>query len=131
MGGNLCAAARLETGDWVLLGSDCCHSRYVSQVFSLDTHSSNVHRGILDGTHEIAQFCVPPNSALVSLHADLDAAKDTISKLRILEKDFGFHVALAHDAEWMKNGSDQVLMGLLDATMQVAARERISREEIP
>lgn len=28
MAGNLCAAARLESGEWVLLGSDCCHSRY-------------------------------------------------------------------------------------------------------
>lgn len=27
MPGNLCAAARLEGGEWVLLGSDCCHSR--------------------------------------------------------------------------------------------------------
>ncbi|KAJ5932832.1 hypothetical protein N7516_007321 [Penicillium verrucosum] len=30
MPGNLCACARLETGEWVLLGSDCCHSRYVA-----------------------------------------------------------------------------------------------------
>ena len=27
MAGNLCAAARLQDGQWVLLGSDCCHSR--------------------------------------------------------------------------------------------------------
>lgn len=28
MAGNLCAAVKLEgTPDWVLLGSDCCHSR--------------------------------------------------------------------------------------------------------
>jgi len=27
MAGNLCAAARLQSGEWVLLGSDCCHSR--------------------------------------------------------------------------------------------------------
>ena len=27
MAGNLCAVARLENGEWVLLGSDCCHSR--------------------------------------------------------------------------------------------------------
>lgn len=25
--GNLCAAARVQGGDWVLLGSDCCHSK--------------------------------------------------------------------------------------------------------
>jgi glyoxylase-like metal-dependent hydrolase (beta-lactamase superfamily II) len=28
MPGNLCAAARIEGGHWVLLGSDCSHSRY-------------------------------------------------------------------------------------------------------
>lgn len=27
MPGNLCAAAKLEDGEWVILGSDCCHSR--------------------------------------------------------------------------------------------------------
>lgn len=27
MAGNMCAAARLRGGEWVLLGSDCCHSR--------------------------------------------------------------------------------------------------------
>jgi len=27
MAGNLCACARLADGSWVLLGSDCCHSR--------------------------------------------------------------------------------------------------------
>ena len=30
MPGNLCAAAKLEGGEWVLLGSDCCHSRLVA-----------------------------------------------------------------------------------------------------
>ncbi|KAL5401256.1 hypothetical protein PMIN03_010107 [Paraphaeosphaeria minitans] len=113
MPGNLCAAARLESGDWVLLGSDCCHSR-----------------GILDGTHEVAQFCVPHRQGTMSLHADIEAAKDTISKIRVLEKEHGFHVALAHDAEWLKKGSDMVLMGLLDAQMQIAAKERIPKEEV-
>lgn len=29
MAGNLAACARLESGDHVVLASDCCHSRYV------------------------------------------------------------------------------------------------------
>lgn len=29
MPGNLCAAAKLQSDEWVLLGSDCCHSRLV------------------------------------------------------------------------------------------------------
>lgn len=61
-------------------------------------------RGILNGTHEIAQFYVPDRPEPMSLHADIDAAKDSISKIRMLEKEHGFHVALAHDAEWLKQG---------------------------
>ncbi|KAF2109527.1 beta-lactamase-like protein [Lophiotrema nucula] len=113
MAGNLCAAARLEGGAWVLLGSDCCHSRE-----------------LLDGTCDIAQFCVP-GLGKMSLHTDLVAAKDTIAKIRILEQELGFHVALAHDAGWMKVGKDQVLMSLLDEHMKTAAKERIPKEEIP
>jgi glyoxylase-like metal-dependent hydrolase (beta-lactamase superfamily II) len=39
MPGNLCAALRLEDGEWVLLGSDCCHSRYVIKA---NCHHENV-----------------------------------------------------------------------------------------
>jgi glyoxylase-like metal-dependent hydrolase (beta-lactamase superfamily II) len=39
MPGNLCAALRLEDGEWVLLGSDCCHSRYVIKA---NGHHENV-----------------------------------------------------------------------------------------
>jgi hypothetical protein len=84
----------------------------------------------LDGKYEISQFCVP-GIGKMSLHADITAAKDTISKIRILEKNFGFHVALAHDARWLKDGSDEVLLSLLDDHMKRAARERIPHDEIP
>lgn len=86
-------------------------------------------RELLDGTCEIAQFCVP-GIGNMSLHSDVSAAKDTISKIRMLEKDFDFHVALAHDAAWMKAGSDRVLMSLLDEHMACAAKERIPNDEI-
>ncbi|KAF2682349.1 Metallo-hydrolase/oxidoreductase [Lentithecium fluviatile CBS 122367] len=112
MAGNLCAAARLRSGEWVLLGSDCCHSRE-----------------LLDGKHEISQFCVP-GIGNMSLHADIDAAKDTISKIRVLEHEHGFHVALAHDAAWMKAAKDKVLMSLLDESMLYAARKRIPKDKI-
>jgi hypothetical protein len=84
----------------------------------------------LDGRYEISQFCVP-GIGKMSLHADIAAAKNTISKIRILEKNFGFHVALAHDARWLKDGSDEVLLSLLDEHMKRAARERIPYDEIP
>lgn len=89
-----------------------------------------VNRAILTGTHDIAEFCVPHREGVMSLHSDIDAAKETISKIRVLEREFGAHVALAHDAEWMREGTDEVLMGMLDGEMRVAARERIPRGEV-
>jgi hypothetical protein len=67
----------------------------------------------------------------MSLHADLAAAKDTIASIARLEKDYGAHIALAHDASWLKKGTDEVLMSLLDDKMRVAAKERIPYDEIP
>ena len=32
MPGNLCAAAHVGEDKWILLGSDCCHSRFVFLV---------------------------------------------------------------------------------------------------
>ncbi|KAF2662798.1 Metallo-hydrolase/oxidoreductase [Lophiostoma macrostomum CBS 122681] len=113
MAGNLCAAARIEGGHWVLLGSDCSHSRQ-----------------LLDGTYEISQFCLP-GGVKSSLHADIPAARSTMAKIRLLENDSKFHVALAHDASWMKKGTDAVLCSLLDDHMKQAARERIPNDEVP
>ena len=113
MPGNLCAAARIKGQEWVLLGSDCCHSRE-----------------LLEGKYDIAEFCVP-GLGKSSLHADIPAAKGTMERIRILERDFGFHVALAHDASWMKAGEDVVLMSLLDARLRKAAKEKIPFDEIP
>jgi hypothetical protein len=87
-------------------------------------------RELLDGKYEISQFCVP-GIGNMSLHADISAAKDTIAKIRQLESDYGFHVALAHDACWMKEGTDRVLMSLLDEHMGRAAQERIPTDDIP
>ena len=87
-------------------------------------------RELLNGTCDIAEFRVP-GLGKMSLHSDLEAAKDTIAKIRILEQEHGFHVALAHDVGWMKAGTDQVLMALLDEHMKTAAKERIPKDEIP
>jgi hypothetical protein len=86
-------------------------------------------RELLDGKHEISQFCVP-GIGKMSLHADIAAAKNTISRIRVLERHHAFHVALAHDAAWMKDGVDKVLMSLLDEGMAYAARTRISNGEM-
>jgi outer membrane PBP1 activator LpoA protein len=67
----------------------------------------------------------------MSLHTDLAAAKDTIVKIRTLEADYGARIALAHDASWMKKGTDSVLKSLLDDKMRLAAKEKIPYDEIP
>jgi hypothetical protein len=72
-----------------------------------------------------------PGADDISLHADIDAARDTISKLRTLEKQHGVHTALAHDASWLKKGTDQVLMSLLDDDLRAAAKEKIPYDGIP
>lgn len=88
------------------------------------------NRELLEGRYKIAHFC-GPGGEKASLHADLPAARDTIARIRILDRNPDVHVALAHDASWMKEGKDQVLMSLLDADMRKAARERIPNDEIP
>lgn len=85
---------------------------------------------MLDGRQDIASFPGPGNNCM-TLHSDLFSAKDTISKLRTLERDYGAHIALAHDASWLEKGTDEVLMSLLDEKMKLAAKEKIPRDEIP
>ncbi|KAL7771223.1 hypothetical protein CFE70_001166 [Pyrenophora teres f. teres 0-1] len=110
MAGNLAAAAKLQCGEWVILGSDS--------------------RDLLDGKQEVAEF-PGPGTESISLHTDIATAKETMAKIRALEIDCGAHTALAHDALWMKSGTDQVLMSLLDDKMKTAAKEKIPHDEIP
>ncbi|KAL3485033.1 hypothetical protein BJX62DRAFT_247908 [Aspergillus germanicus] len=84
-----------KEGEWVVLGSDCCHSR-----------------ALLDGTKSFGTFDLP-NGNRISLHTDADAAHNTLVRPRIL-KEMGMHIALAHDASWMEERTDEVLMSSLD-----------------
>lgn len=111
MPGNCLAVARTRNG-WVCLGSDCCHSRE-----------------LLNGEHEIAEFCVP-HVGKMTLHSDLTAARSTIAKVRILEQTYGIRTVLAHDASWIREGRDTALLSLLDQNM-LQARQRIIRGEVP
>jgi hypothetical protein len=49
------------------------------------------------------------------LHSDIDAAYDTMARVRELEKR-GAHVCLAHDLYWTQEGpmKDQTLLRLLN-----------------
>ncbi|KAL3485854.1 beta-lactamase-like protein [Aspergillus germanicus] len=107
MPGNLCACARVETGEWVLLGSDCCHSR-----------------AILDGSKDFGTFQMPDGSTFC-LHTDVSAARDTLARMRILEKELGVHIALAHDATWMLEESNPVLLSLVDDKFRQDIRDSL------
>ncbi|KAF4470599.1 cytochrome p450 [Fusarium albosuccineum] len=92
MKGNLAACARLESGEQVVLASDCCHSR-----------------DIFLGTKQIATVPMPDGSSFC-LHENLDAALDSIEALREAVKKYGMHMAMAHDAEFIKEGNDSTLI---------------------
>ncbi|KAK6376291.1 hypothetical protein LTS17_006886 [Exophiala oligosperma] len=115
MQGNLCAAARLADGEWVVLGSDCAHTK-----------------PLLDGKYDIAEMTRPDGSKW-SLHEDVCAAKDTIAKIRSMEVEYGCRVALAHDASWMLQNNekdrDPVLFGLLGDDFDEHVRGRVARDE--
>lgn len=85
---------------------------------------------MLHGKQKIAVFPGPGTESM-SLHADIAAAKETMAKIRALEIDCGAHTALAHDASWLREGTDRVLMSLLDDRMKTAAKEKIPYDGIP
>jgi hypothetical protein len=80
---------------------------------------------------EIAEFCVP-HVGTMTLHADLIAARNTIAKVRILEKDYGVRTLLAHDVSWMTENVDETLLALCDEQMaSKETRSRIAKGEVP
>ncbi|KAM5380887.1 hypothetical protein ACJZ2D_003411 [Fusarium nematophilum] len=111
MAGNLAAAVRLSNGEHALLTSDCCHSR-----------------DLLTGKKKIAQVLMPDGSTFC-LHEDIDAAYDTISRLREAANRYGMHILMAHDAEWIKEGSSNLLMSLLHPMFDKAYFSRMARNE--
>ncbi|KAJ5292054.1 hypothetical protein N7478_001305 [Penicillium angulare] len=88
MPGNLSACVRLNGGEWS-------------------------HSELLDGTKEPATLSLPDGTTF-SLHADLPTAKETISRIQTMERDLKVHISLAHDADWMLEEKDEVLLQLLD-----------------
>jgi hypothetical protein len=86
-------------------------------------------RDLLDGKSEIAEFCVP-DIGKMSLHANLTAARSTISKVKHLEEGYAVRTVLAHDISWMGENADEVLLSLLDDHL-AASRKRIMHGDIP
>ncbi|KAH7242855.1 beta-lactamase-like protein [Fusarium solani] len=115
MPGNLCAAVRLEgSQEWVLLGSDCCHSQ-----------------ALLREKEDIALYDLPTGETAAYLHKDLPAARITIDKIRLAESKYGMHIALAHDATWLVSQHDPVLMSLVDDDKRGIWLDRVAQGERP
>ncbi|KPM40122.1 hypothetical protein AK830_g6428 [Neonectria ditissima] len=95
MAGNLAAVVRKSPGNHVILASDCCHSRDIFQ-----------------GRKDIAEVTLTDGSSFC-LHEDVLAARHTIDRLREAVDDYGMHMAMTHDAEWIKEQKDEVLMSIL------------------
>jgi hypothetical protein len=89
------------------------------------------YRALLNGDCDVAQFEMPGRLGKISAHLDLESAKTTMRKLRTMERDHGVHMALAHDETWMREGTDTVLMSLLDTEMKLFVNERLAINGIP
>lgn len=87
-------------------------------------------RSIFVGTREIATV-KSPEGLRVCLHEDLNAAQTTISRLREAVDDYGMHIAMAHDADFIRDGSDEVLMSLLHPLFDASCLERIRAGQQP
>jgi hypothetical protein len=84
----------------------------------------------LDGTADFKTW-VNACGHTESLHEDLDAARETVKRIKSLEADYGAHVALAHDSTWMLAGKDDVLMSLLDDDLCDFANTRLPVGRFP
>lgn len=81
---------------------------------------------LYNGVKDFAVFALPDGSKSC-LQMDVNAAKDTISRIKILEKDHGAHIAFAHDISWALEGNnqDELLISCLSSELQQAARDRL------
>jgi hypothetical protein len=59
------------------------------------------NRELLNGEFKIAIWYV--HDQRMCLHTDMDAAYDTMARVREMEKN-GVHVCLAHDSYWTQDG---------------------------
>ncbi|EOD52690.1 hypothetical protein UCRNP2_509 [Neofusicoccum parvum UCRNP2] len=100
---------------------------YPEQLATRNINSTEINkilfRPLYEGAFEYATDS--KLGGIPSLHTDLAAAKETIARIRLMERHYGVHVAFAHDSEWMKEGKDKVLMSLMDAEFEEFARSKL------
>jgi glyoxylase-like metal-dependent hydrolase (beta-lactamase superfamily II) len=78
MPGHLGGMALTGQNEWVFMGGDCCH-----------------HRSLLVGSRPMSVTVGPAGT--LCFHRDPEAVKETLSKIRALDKSGNALVALAHD----------------------------------
>ena len=79
MPGHLGALAHTGDGEWVFTGGDCCH-----------------HRALLHGSRPLSVTFGPNGTK--SFHRDPQAALKTIERIRKIDRNKHFLIALPHDA---------------------------------
>lgn len=72
-----------------------------------------------------------PDGRRFCLHEDLGAALSTIDKLRDAVDQYGMHITLAHDPDFIKRGTDEVLMSTLHPMFDEDCWARIRNDERP
>lgn len=95
----------------------------------LTAHKPDI-RDIFLGIREIANPLMPDGSRFC-LHEDLEAALVTIDRLRKAVDEYGMHIAMAHDAEFIREGTDAVLMSLLHPLFDEECLARIRAYQRP
>jgi hypothetical protein len=72
-----------------------------------------------------------PNGADFCLHSDVEAAYDTLDRLRRMVTDYDARVVLTHGAEWIEEGDDGVLMSFLSDEMKGEWIEKVRAGDAP
>jgi len=80
MQGHLGALARTGKDEYVFMGGDCCH-----------------HRRILEDDNAQISCTCGPGKLSTGFHKDLKAAKESIERVKVLDRRDDVMVVLAHD----------------------------------
>ncbi|KIJ53742.1 hypothetical protein M422DRAFT_25542 [Sphaerobolus stellatus SS14] len=89
--GHINVLARTSAdGSWIYLGGDSAH-----------------HMHLITGKKEIGHFVNPATGELLCMHSDLDAAKETIRRIRLIMQNPKVLVLIAHDTEWYNTNEDK------------------------
>lgn len=79
------------------------------------------------GERDFAVFEI--NGQAMCLQDDKVSAKQTLQRMREMEKQYGAHVVLAHDSTWLQDGRNPLLLSLMHEKTRRLAEAAIPRGE--